>query len=137
DIPEIARHFTAFYCQKYGKTLKQLPAETLDALVRYPWPGNVRALRHAIERAVILSDEERLSVADFQLHDRRASQAAEGEGIAILEDLAGAADLNLERLEYRAIVQALRRNRYVISHAASELGLTRAALYRRMEKHGL
>jgi DNA-binding NtrC family response regulator len=131
DLPAIARHFIALYCQKYGKPTKTLGAEALDALTRYAWPGNIRELRHAIERAVILSQNERLDIGDFQFH-QPADVAS-----APLADSGDDADLNLDRLEYRAIAQALRRNRYVISNAAKDLGLTRAALYRRMEKHGI
>jgi DNA-binding NtrC family response regulator len=114
--------------------------------MQYSWPGNIRELRHAIERAVIMSQEESLSISDFQFHqqptdtpDNAASFGAFPGGSTDDDAMhaGSAADLNLERLEYRAITQALRRNRYVISNAAKDLGLTRAALYRRMEKHGI
>ncbi len=133
DLPAIARHFIALYGQKYGKAQMTLSAEALDALTRYAWPGNVRELRHAIERAVILSQGERLEAGDFQFNQ----SAPLDTQVALAIDPADDADLNLDRLEYRAITQALKRNRYVISNAAKDLGLTRAALYRRMEKYGI
>jgi DNA-binding NtrC family response regulator len=133
DLPDIARHFIALYCHKYGKPLKTIGPDTLDALIRYPWPGNIRELRHAIERAVILSSADALTIGDFQFHQPQAEVGV----LPAISDDSGEPDLNLDRLEYRAITQALRRNRYVISNAAKDLGLTRAALYRRMEKYGI
>jgi DNA-binding NtrC family response regulator len=132
DLPAIARHFIELYCHKYGKAAKTLTVEALDALTRYAWPGNVRELRHALERAVILSQNERLDIGDFQFHQQAADTTA-----TPLAEAPDDGDLNLDRLEYRAITQALKRNRYVISNAAKDLGLTRAALYRRMEKYGI
>ena len=143
DLPAIARHFVALYCNKYGKELKQLKPETIEALLQYSWPGNIRELRHAIERAVILSGDNSLGVSDFQFHHPVVSLAERDTLMnrnANSDDSTASGaelDLNLERLEYRAITQALQRNRYVISNAAKDLGLTRAALYRRMEKYGI
>ncbi len=134
DLPAIAQHFIALYCQKYGKPPKSLSTEALDALTRYAWPGNIRELRHAIERAVILSQNDRLDIGDFQLQQSAAADTPAPQLTEVGDD---DADLNLDRLEYRAITQALKRNRYVISNAAKDLGLTRAALYRRMEKYGI
>ena len=131
DIPEIAHHYAQFYCRKYSVPAKRFSAKTLEVLTQHPWPGNIRALRHAIERAVILVGENRdiFSPDDFQLtssppQEKRPPHPENG-------------DLNLQRLECSSISQALQKHRYNISHAAKELGLTRAALYRRMEKHGL
>ena len=118
----------------------------MDILTRYQWPGNVRALRHSIERAVILSGEEYLSREDFQLERQYMKPdpaGADTEELELTEDTAEKKplsmedDLNLERLEQKTIMEALRKNRYVISKAAKDLGLTRAALYRRMEKYGI
>jgi DNA-binding NtrC family response regulator len=133
DIPLIARHYADHYCRKYGKATMQYSDEAMNAISSYSWPGNIRALRHAIERAVILTDGEEFLPADFQLPRQSANSVSSHE---TLMD-SGEADLNLVKLEKRAIEQALGRHRYNISHTAKELGLTRAALYRRMEKHGL
>ena len=102
-------------------------------MLSYAWPGNVRALRHAVERAVILAEGDSISELDLQLSAADAVKVAQGAQATDVD----ADDLNLERMEKRTIQAALTRHRYNISHAARELGLTRAALYRRMEKHDL
>jgi transcriptional regulator of acetoin/glycerol metabolism len=99
----------------------------LEVLSRHDWPGNVRALRHAAERAVIMADGDRYRIEDFPLPQR--SQAA---SLSVVGD-----SLNLDQLEKRMIERALRMHHFNVSLAASELGLSRGALYRRMEKHGL
>ncbi|WP_262690771.1 sigma-54-dependent transcriptional regulator [Kordiimonas aestuarii] len=139
DVPELADYYIAFYARKYGKAAKSLSPEALDALRRYSWPGNIRALRHAIERAVILSEGPEFEAEDFQLDSQpnQAGDVADVKADAKSSENEPDADLNLERLERRAIEEALKKHRYNISHAAKDLGLTRAALYRRMEKHGL
>ena len=94
----------------------------------YDWPGNVRALRHAAERAVILSSGENFAIEDFPLpNSPRAARV----------ELAPVDDLNLDRLERQTVERALKKHGWNISLAATELGLTRASLYRRMDKHGL
>jgi len=125
DIPIIANFYADHYARKYARERLPIGTEAIEALTHYEWPGNIRALRHAIERATILATGREFVPADFQLEV--TSQPAPMDSN----------DLNLERLEHQAIASALNRHRYNISHAAKELGLTRAALYRRMEKHGL
>jgi DNA-binding NtrC family response regulator len=140
DIEVIALHYINLYSRKYEKPLKELSSHALIAINNYHWLGNVRALRHAIERAIILSEGEQLQPNDFQL-DNHPNQAGDVIDQSILkastDDPEQPLDLNLDRLEKQAIEQALKQHRYNISHSAIELGLTRAALYRRMEKHGL
>jgi transcriptional regulator of acetoin/glycerol metabolism len=92
------------------------------------WPGNVRALRHAAERAVIMAEGDRYRTDDFPLTSRSHGASAVGS----VNDT-----LNLDQLEKQMIERALRMHHFNISLAASELGLSRGALYRRMEKHGL
>ena len=104
----------------------------MSALCAYDWPGNVRALRHAAERAVILAGAEALTVEDFSL-----SRAVPQRPVTTAPPPLIGSDLNLERAERQMVEQALKKNAYNISLAALELGLTRASLYRRMEKHGL
>jgi DNA-binding NtrC family response regulator len=129
DIPVLLDHYLGLYARKYDKPLSPLSGDTLAALASYDWPGNIRALRHAAERAVILSDGGPLTVDDFSIRrtEHIPVQAAANSG----------ADLNLERAERQMIERALQKHSYNISLAANELGLTRASLYRRMEKHGL
>ncbi|HEX4736598.1 MAG TPA: sigma-54 dependent transcriptional regulator [Allosphingosinicella sp.] len=130
DIPVLVDHYIALYSKKYGKPARELPASVMAALQDYDWPGNVRALRHAAERAVILAADGTFTVEDFSLA-RTAPRTA-----ASLPVPAGN-DLNLERAEKQMVEQALKKHHYNISLAAQELGLTRASLYRRMDKHGL
>ncbi|NCF25619.1 MAG: response regulator [Gammaproteobacteria bacterium] len=130
DILPIARHYAAVYARKYGKSARTFspPAET--ALLEYDWPGNVRALRHAIERAVILTSGNRIEPVDLQL-DYPGTLATPAAATAI------PTILNLDEMEKATIERALRKHGFNISRAAAELGLTRASLYRRMEKHGI
>ena len=127
DIPILAGHFARHYARKYGREEKPLSEEAVEHLTDYDWPGNIRALRHAVERAVILSRTDELEPADFVLTQASAA-GRRGDGHDTL---------NLEALEKGAIERALRKNRGNISHAARDLGVTRASLYRRMDKHGL
>ncbi|MCB2091267.1 MAG: sigma-54-dependent Fis family transcriptional regulator [Alphaproteobacteria bacterium] len=142
DIEEIANYYIDLYCRKYDKPLKTLSGQALAAIKAYAWPGNVRALRHAIERAVILSQGTSFTASDFALETHPGS-AGELENKITVKTGPGHEDielpdgnLNLERMEYVLIERSLKKHRYNISHAAKELGLTRAALYRRMEKYG-
>jgi DNA-binding NtrC family response regulator len=132
DIAALADHFIGQYARKYGKPARTLHADVVRALEAYDWPGNVRALRHACERAVILSEGEAFTVEDFSLSRTAARPAPAPAPVA-----AERADLNLERAEKQIVEEALKKHSYNISLAAAELGLTRASLYRRMEKHGL
>ncbi|WNC73467.1 sigma-54 dependent transcriptional regulator [Thalassotalea psychrophila] len=138
DIEVIANHYIKLYAKKYQKSDKSLSASALAAIESYPWPGNVRALRHAIERAIILSQGHELEPIDFQLDPtpNQAGDVVAPAPISLSNNAVDNDDLNLDRLEKSAIKQALQKHHYNISHAAKDLGLTRAALYRRMEKHG-
>ncbi len=129
DIPLLADHFMRVYARKYGREVKGIAADAMAAIAAYPWPGNVRALRHALERAVILSDGETLRLGDFPL------QPADGEGRGG-DDGQGLSG-TLAEVERRAIEQALQRHAGNVTHAAHDLGITRTSLYRRMEKYGL
>ncbi len=129
DIGELADHFLAHYAQRYDRPRPTLSDAARDALARHDWPGNVRALRHAVERAVILSSRPVLEFDDFGLEPARPH--------AFTAPRPPVDDLNLDRVERRLVEEALRKHRYNITLAATDLGLSRAALYRRMEKHGL
>jgi DNA-binding NtrC family response regulator len=129
DIPLLVRHYLEYYAQKYGKPMRELPMEVTTSLESSDWPGNVRALRHAVERAVILAESGRFTIEDFSLSRPSAPTRPNTP--------AASHDLNLDRVERQIVEQALRKHGYNISQAAGELGLSRAALYRRMEKHGL
>jgi DNA-binding NtrC family response regulator len=138
DIPDIVSHYARVYAHKYGKAEKSFSKNTMDELLRYRWPGNIRALRHSLERAVILSEGSQYELVDFQL-DTTAGDSVrleDGTGNSKDDDFLETNDLNLEQLEKKTIEKVLRKHRYNISHSAKTLGLTRAALYRRMEKYG-
>jgi DNA-binding NtrC family response regulator len=127
DVPVLLDHYLGLYARKYDKPQRTLPPAVLEALVRHDWPGNVRALRHAAERAVIMADGDAYRLDDFPLPQR-----SEAASLSIVGD-----SLNLDQLEKQMIERALRMHHFNVSLAASELGLSRGALYRRMEKHGL
>jgi DNA-binding NtrC family response regulator len=131
DIPLLLAHFLRSYARKYGKPERAVPDDLLAELSAYDWPGNVRALRHAAERAVILAEGSTLTLADFPL-PRAVPPTSPRISTAIPES-----DLNLERAERELIERALKKHGYNISNAATELGLTRGTLYRRMEKYAL
>ena len=137
DILQLAEHFIAHYAKKYGKPVRALPDALVQALEAYDWPGNVRALRHACERAVILSDGDGLHRGGFLLVPRPRPVPRGAGPCAGPAPAPGGDDLNLERVEKQMVEEALKKHSYNISLAAAELGLTRASLYRRMEKHGL
>lgn len=130
DVPLLLAHYLGLYARKYAKALPAMPEALAARLAAYDWPGNVRALRHAAERAVILAGGAVFGDDDFPLPQR--SNVAAASVVTTAE-----ADMNLERSERRIIERALQKHAWNISTAASELGLTRASLYRRMEKHGL
>ncbi|WP_426169838.1 sigma-54-dependent transcriptional regulator [Sandarakinorhabdus sp. DWP1-3-1] len=131
DVPLLLNHYLALYARKYGKPLPTLPASLAGQLASYGWPGNVRALRHAAERAIILATGDSFSADDFPL-----PRVAPTVAPAVVPAEADS-DMNLERSERRIIERVLQKHAYNISTAAAELGLTRGSLYRRMEKHGL
>ena len=126
DIPVLLDHYLRLYERKYDKPERDLPPAVLEALMRHDWPGNVRALRHAAERAVIMAEDSRYRTDDFPLPTRS------GPAVSVTSET-----LNLDQLEKQMIERALRMHHFNVSLAASELGLSRGALYRRMEKHGL
>ncbi len=129
DILPIANHYVAIYSQKYGGKRRVFTADARRALQEYSWPGNIRALRHAIERAIILADNLEIEPTDLQLdYSEPASKSSVADAPTIL---------NLDHLEKETIQKALCKHGFNISRSAKELGLTRASLYRRMEKHDL
>ncbi len=126
DIQLLADHFVEMYCRKYRKQVKTVSANAVKKLQKYQWPGNIRELQHAIERAIIMTDNNILDSDDFFF----LSQNSQGEDI--ITDT-----YNLDTVERSVIQKAVNKYNGNISKAAKELGLTRASLYRRLEKHGL
>ncbi|HEY6308077.1 MAG TPA: sigma-54 dependent transcriptional regulator [Candidatus Angelobacter sp.] len=124
DIPLLASHFLRQYAQRYRKPVKGLEPSAMERMLEHPWPGNVRELDHAVERSVLISTSEMIHPGDLGLESERTTPAS-------IEDM------SLEEVEYLLIKKALARHSGNISHAAEALGLSRSALYRRMQKYGL
>ena len=122
DIPLLVEHYCTHFCRVYRVRRKKIPTQTMQRLTEYPWPGNIRELKHAVERAVIVSDTDSLAPEDF-LTGRHRVQSPDGS------------DLN--SLEKSAIRASLSKHKGNVSRAAEELGLSRASLYRRLRKYGL
>ncbi|HXJ31896.1 MAG TPA: sigma-54 dependent transcriptional regulator [Gemmatimonadales bacterium] len=124
DVPLLAAHFLKEYATRYRKPLNRFHADAMRALLGYGWPGNVRELAHAIERAVLLAEGDTVRTVDLNLRPP-------GDAPARLEDM------SLEEVERVLIHKALARAGGNVSTAAKALGLSRSALYRRLERHGL
>jgi two-component system, NtrC family, response regulator HydG len=126
DIEALGNHFLQLFSQKYKRTKHGFSAALLKEMQRYAWPGNVRELQHAVERAVIMSKSDTLQVEDFFFQ-------GVGKPNAVAENSVS----NLNEIEKQLIVKALSKHFGNITEAAFELGLTRASLYRRIEKYNL
>ena len=124
DIPLLASHFLKLYAQRYRKPVKIFEPAAMEKMLEHPWPGNVRELDHAVERSVLMTTAEQIHPNDLGLEAERATSAK-------IEDM------SLEEVESLLIKKALTRHCGNISHAAEALGLSRSALYRRMQKYGL
>jgi two-component system, NtrC family, response regulator HydG len=124
DIPDLTAHFVRLYTTKYRKPEKNIAPETLEHLQRYPWPGNIRELQNAVERAVIMSEKSTLTKNDFPFNTR---------GQALQKTNA----LNLDDMEKSVIQQAIAKHKGNLSNVAKELGVGRTTLYRKMSKYGL
>jgi two-component system response regulator HydG len=126
DIEPLLNHFLSIYTKKYKMPQKRIGPGTLKRLQMHSWPGNVRELQHAVERAVILSEGNMLEPQDFFMNEVPESQ---NEIFPV--------NMNLEETEKMLIRKVVDKHGGNISRAARELGLTRASLYRRIEKYGL
>jgi DNA-binding NtrC family response regulator len=124
DIPVLATHFLRQHASHYRKHLTGFDEPAIKALLAHPWPGNVRELDHAIERAVLMAQTDMVRITDLGLRTGR-------EGAPRLEEM------SLEDVEALLIKKALARFSGNVSHAANALGLSRSALYRRLQRYGL
>jgi len=125
DIPALAMHFLQRRARHYRKAITGFDPTAMQALLEHAWPGNVRELDHAIERAVLMAQGSTVKGSDLGLRSTR------GEGPARLEDM------SLEDVECFLIKKAMSRYDGNVSHAARGLGLSRSALYRRLQRYGL
>ncbi len=126
DITLLADHFLKEYSQKYATDVQNISEPAITKLKKYNWPGNVRELEHSVERAVIMTDHHILQPEDFLL-----TSLGDQEPEVVFDDY------NLEEVEKTVIRKALDKHEGNISKSAEELGLTRASLYRRIEKYDL
>lgn len=127
DIPLLAEHFLTLFSRKYNRPGVGIAPGTLEKLRQWHWPGNIREFQHAIERALIMCEGDELQPEDFVLTRRGAAPTA----------AAPPPSLKLEDMERETIRRALDKHAGNLSRAAAELGLSRATLYRKMEKYGL
>ncbi|RZJ81785.1 MAG: sigma-54-dependent Fis family transcriptional regulator [Flavobacterium sp.] len=126
DILLLANHFLQTFNNKYHKAIKRIQEKAVQTLLNYKWPGNIRELQHVIERAVIMTDGFEITTDDLQLSPQKF-----GNNQALQTDMP------LDEMEKMMVSKAIDKHKGNISRAAAELGLTRAALYRRIEKFGL
>jgi transcriptional regulator with PAS, ATPase and Fis domain len=125
DIDALVQHYVEKYSRKYDKSNLRLDPRTLGKLREYGWPGNVRELVHAVERAVIMTDDLLLRPSEFLLQKERLIDDGDG------------GELDLEAIEKRAIEKAIAKHAGNLSRAAQELGLGRTTLYRKIARHGI
>ena len=123
DIPVLAQHFLAAHAARYRKNIRGFEAAALQALIDHAWPGNVRELDHAVERAVLMTQNDTIRPGDLALR-----RPADGE--PRLDDM------SLEDVEDMLVQKAMARCDGNVSAAAKALGLSRSALYRRLERLG-
>jgi transcriptional regulator with PAS, ATPase and Fis domain len=127
DIPLLAQHFLMAYAKKYKKIAHKISDGALKRLEKHSWPGNIREMQHAIERAVIMSNDAVIQPEDFNFN----ATTKEKDASIVLDQF------NMEDVERVLIKKVLAKNNGNITHAASEIGLTRPSFYRRLEKYGL
>ena len=124
DIPLLAAHFLRQSAARYRRPVTGISADGMRALLAYVWPGNVRELAHAIERATLLATGEQVTAADLNFHP-------------VTEAAPALEEMSLEQVERVLITKALARHHGNVTLAARALGLSRSALYRRLQRHGL
>jgi DNA-binding NtrC family response regulator len=125
DIALLAHHFLRGYAQRYRKSISGFDPGATQLLLDHPWPGNVRELDHAVERGVLLAQGQLVRSADLGLRTGAAG------GTVRLEEM------SLDEVERHLIQRTLARHDGNVSQAARALGLSRSAMYRRLQKHGL
>jgi DNA-binding NtrC family response regulator len=132
DVPQLAAHFLARHAPRYGKAITGFTPDADEALLRHAWPGNVRELEHAIERAVLLASEGRITADDLGLRRGGGGKGPPAEGAAD-----GLEEMTLEGAERHLIKRSLDRHGGRVVDAAKALGVSRSALYRRLQALGL
>jgi transcriptional regulator with PAS, ATPase and Fis domain len=125
DVPLLADHFLSFFKRKYEKANLKISNDAVDQLMRYYWPGNIRELKHTIEKAVILSETDILRASNFSLNN------------PIINTFSKNTPKKLDEIEKEAILEALSNNNGNIKESAKELGIARQTFYNKMQKYNL
>jgi DNA-binding NtrC family response regulator len=123
DIALLADHFLCLAAKRFGKSVARFDAAAMQKLLQHAWPGNVRELDHVVQRAVLMAKGDAVMVSDLGLELREASPRLD--------------EMSLEDVERHLIKKTLERCGGNVTEAANELGLSRSAMYRRVQKHGL
>ncbi|GAB3198289.1 DNA-binding NtrC family response regulator [Pontibacter aydingkolensis] len=131
DVELLARHFAGIYANKNHKPVPEFAPAALQKLKQHSWPGNVRELQHAVERAIILAESNVLQPQDFSFSPMEMDSAA------ATPVFASDTSMPLHEIERETIRHVIEKNKGNISKAAKELGLTRTALYRRLNKYDI
>jgi DNA-binding NtrC family response regulator len=131
DIELLAEHFLASHTKRYNKPIEALIDKALEALQEYEWPGNVRELDHTIERAVLLSSGDSIKVSDLGLVSTASPEDKAAQNTPSIDDM------SLEEVEKYLIQRTLKRNGGNATRTAEDLGLSRSAFYRRLQRFGL
>ncbi|MCF0190954.1 MAG: sigma-54-dependent Fis family transcriptional regulator [Marinilabiliaceae bacterium] len=126
DIIELAHYFSSFFARKYGRQMRGFSSQAESLLLNHAWPGNVRELRHTIERAIVMSSSDVIGVDDMRIESMSSQTELKNDSPDV--------PLKLEELERLAISKAVERANGNLSQAAEMLGITRYALYRKLEK---
>lgn len=130
DIPLLARHFADRQAEINGLPRTEFSADALNFLSRLPYPGNIRELKNLVERTILVNGKPTLDAADFDAQYIRHEDQKVAEGASF-------AGMTLDEIERQTILQALERHKGNLSQVATALGISRAALYRRLEKFGI
>ena len=125
DIPDLLNHFAKLYSKRYQKPQMEFDPSVIKKLRSYSWPGNIRELQHSVEKAIILSDSKVISNLNLFIQQEKKMQDFEDK------------PMTLEKMEKKMIQKSITQNSGNLSKVAKELGITRATLYRKMEKYGV
>ncbi len=132
DIPELVNYFVKYFSKNHGKNITKIQEDIYHYLAQYPFPGNVRELKNMIERAMIICESDVLQVKDFSLPVEKTKRNTLLKQYDITTE-----ELDLEKLEYKAIMKALELSKFNKSKAAEMLNITRQSLQRKIKKHGI
>lgn len=130
DIPLLAHHFVEQQCKANGIPIVEIASDAIDFLTRLPYSGNIRELKNLVERTLLVSGKQILTASDFESQYSSPEIRNKGNNTSL-------SGMTLEEIEQRTILQALNKYKNNLSHVAQELGISRAALYRKLKKYGI